>query len=157
LDHPGAVSAFASLTVVPTIEMWAGVDKAFAMAAYHWFMLAQPFDLPERLLASDPDTFLNRELAKSAGGYHLDERAIDAYRVAFREPSVRHAMCEDHRAAAQEDADGDTADRTAGRPAGSPRHRSPAMKRIFARSRCQGRPLPAALRTGRRATFVPLC
>jgi hypothetical protein len=38
-------------------------------------------------------------------------------------------------------------------PAGSPRHRPPAMKRIFARSRRQGRPLPAALCTERGATF----
>jgi hypothetical protein len=36
------------------------------------------------------------------------------------------------------------------RPASSPRHWSPAMKRIFARSRCQGRPLPAALCTGQK-------
>jgi hypothetical protein len=41
-------------------------------------------------------------------------------------------------------------------PAGFPRHRPPAMKRIFARSRRQGRPLPAALCTGRGATFVRL-
>src|SRR5437016_608106 len=41
-------------------------------------------------------------------------------------------------------------------PASCPRHRPPAMKRIFAWSRCQGRPLPAALCTGRGATFVRL-
>jgi hypothetical protein len=114
LDQPGTVTA-ASLTVVPTLDMWAGVTKAFAIAAYHWFMLAQPFDLPERLLASDPDALLDRELAKSAGAFRLDQRAIKAYQMAFHKPSVRHAMCEDYRAAASEDAEYDAADRAAGR------------------------------------------
>ena len=115
LDYPGVVSTFASLTVVPTAEMWAAVDKAFAMGAFHWFLLAQPFDVPERLLASDPDAFLQQELSKSAGGYALDPRAVDAYRAAIQMPAVRHAMCEDYRAGAQEDAQHDEADRSAGR------------------------------------------
>src|SRR5215472_14624116 len=37
------------------------------------------------------------------------------------------------------------------RPAGPPRHRPPPMKRIFVRYGCQGKPLPAALCTGRGA------
>lgn len=115
LDHPETITAFASLAVVPTLEMWAGMTKIFAMAAYHWFMLAQPFDLPERLLASEPDMFLDRELAKSAGAFCLDQSAIRAYRMAFHKPSVRHAMCEDYRAAASEDAEHDAADLAAGR------------------------------------------
>lgn len=115
LDHPAAVTAFAALSIVPTLDMWASVTKTFAMGAYHWFMLAQPYDLPERLLSSDPDAFLDRELAKSAGGYLLDQAAVNAYRLSFRNPSVRHAMCEDYRAAMSEDTDFDAADRAAGR------------------------------------------
>ena len=41
-----------------------------------------------------------------------------------------------------------------GWPAGSPCHRPAAMKRIFVRSRCQGRPLLAGVCTGPGATFV---
>lgn len=36
---------------------------------------------------------------------------MDAYRAAFREPSVRHVICEDYRAALDEDFLLDTADR----------------------------------------------
>lgn len=116
LDHPGRVRGFASLTVVPTLDVWAQVDRTFAMGAYHWFMLAQPFDVPERLLAGDPDAFIDRTLARMAGGLdQLESAVLEAYRAAFRDPFVRHAMCEDYRAAAHEDAEHDAADRAAGR------------------------------------------
>lgn len=121
LDHPAGVLGFASLTVVPTLDAWAGVDKGFAMGAFHWFLLAQPFDLPERLLAADPDAFIDQALAKMAGGLdRLEPDVLDAYRLAFRDPAVRHAICEDYRAAAEEDAEHDAADRSAGRKLACP-------------------------------------
>ena len=113
LDHPGRVAGFASLAVVPTLDVWPGVDMTFAMNAFHWFMLAQPFDIPERLLAGDPDAFIDATLTRMAGSLErLDSDLVDAYRRAFREPSVRHAMCEDYRAAAEEDVDHDASDRS---------------------------------------------
>ena len=116
LDYPDRVRAFASLTVVPTLDVWEAVDKNFAVQNYHWFLFAQPFDLPERLLASQADSFLDATLGKMAGGLsHVEPAALAAYRAAFREPTVRHAMCEDYRAAVAEDADADAADRAAGR------------------------------------------
>jgi haloacetate dehalogenase len=116
LDHPGRVAAFVSLTVLPSSEVWARVDKAFALGAYHWFFFAQPFDLPERLLAADPDYFLDWTLRKMAKDHAaLSSEAIDAYRNAFRRPDVRHAMMQDYRAAASVDHDHDLADREAGR------------------------------------------
>ena len=111
LDQPERVLGFASLTVVPTLDVWAGMDTAFAMSAFHWFLLAQPFDLPERLLAADPDAFIDSALAKMAGGLErLEPEVLEAYRAAFRNPSVRHAICEDYRAAAEEDLSHDAAD-----------------------------------------------
>ncbi len=62
LDHPQAVAAFVSLTVVPILDNWAAVNKAFALNAYHWFLLAQPYDLPERLIGADPEHFLDYTL-----------------------------------------------------------------------------------------------
>jgi haloacetate dehalogenase len=121
LDHAERVSAFASLTVLPTLDVWADVDKAFGMVAWHWFFLAQPGDLPEKMLAGDPDAFLDTALAKMAGGLErIDPLALDAYRRAFRNPAVRHAMCEDYRAAAEEDVEHDAADRAAGRKLACP-------------------------------------
>lgn len=37
------------MTIIPSSEVWARVDKAFALGAYHWFFFAQPYDLPEHL------------------------------------------------------------------------------------------------------------
>ncbi|MCC8393832.1 alpha/beta hydrolase [Paraburkholderia sp. MMS20-SJTR3] len=116
LDHPQRVCAYASLTVIPTLDAFASVDKSFALNAWHWFFLAQPGDLPERMLAADPDAYLDTALAKMAGGLErIDPLALDAYRTAFRDPHVRHAMCEDYRAAAFEDQEHDASDLAAGR------------------------------------------
>lgn len=115
LDHPDRLLGFASLTVIPTIDVWSGVDKAFGMRAFHWFLLAQPYDLPERLLSADPDAFIDADLGKSVGKLsNLEPEVVEAYRAAFREPAVRHAMCEDYRAAASEDIEHDTADHASG-------------------------------------------
>ena len=116
LDHPERVSAYASLAVVPTLDVMAGVDLGFALKNYHWFFLAQEADLPERLLAADPDAFLARTLEGMTGGRDvIDKAAREAYLAAFRNPTVRHAMCEDYRAAVNEDLAFDRADREAGR------------------------------------------
>ncbi|SAK60070.1 hydrolase [Caballeronia hypogeia] len=115
LDHPACVAAYASLTVVPIIDALDAVDHRFAMNAWHWFFLSQPADLPERMLAADPDAFIERSLAKTAGGLdRIDPVALDAYRRAFRDPDVRHTMCEDYRAAVEEDAEYDAFDRARG-------------------------------------------
>ncbi len=49
-----AIERVAVLDISPTRTMYGKTDKAFATAYYHWFFLIQPFDLPERLIASDP-------------------------------------------------------------------------------------------------------
>jgi haloacetate dehalogenase len=96
--------------------MWARANKAFGLGAYHWFLFAQPYDLPERLLSADPDYFLDwtlRKMAKDPGC--LSDEALAAYRAAFRRPEVRHAMMQDYRAGATVDHEHDLADRAAGR------------------------------------------
>ena len=121
LDHPERVSAFASLTVIPTVEMWDRADKGFGLGAYHWFLLAQPYDLPERLIGVDPGYFLDYTLDRMAGDAALlDPRALDSYRRAFDDPAVRHAMCQDYRASAGLDDARDRADRDAGRSIACP-------------------------------------
>lgn len=116
LDIPEAVQAFVSLTVVPTLEMWQGTSKAFGLGAWHWFMMAQPYPLPEMLMAADPRGLLDITLEKMASGLeHLHPLALQDYRQAFDDPDVRHAICEDYRAAATIDEEHDVADREAGR------------------------------------------
>jgi len=50
LDHPERVRQLAVLDIVPTSEALRRADMAFALAYWHWFFLAQPADLPERLI-----------------------------------------------------------------------------------------------------------
>lgn len=123
LDMPDVVQAFVSLTVVPTLDMWQGASKAFGLGAWHWFMMAQPYPLPEMLMAGDPRGLLDMTLEKMARGLeHLHPLALQDYRLAFDNPDVRHAMCEDYRAAATIDEEHDAADRVAGRRLAIPVH-----------------------------------
>ena len=116
LDHGEAVRALVSVTVVPTPEMWEGAGKVFGMGAWHWFMMAQPAPLPERLMAADPRFLIDLTLDKMAQGIeHLHPLALDDYRAAFDRSEVRHAMCEDYRAGATCDEADDLADRAAQR------------------------------------------
>lgn len=117
LDHAGVVKAFVSLTVAPTLDVLEGVDYRFAQKNYHWFLFAQPPPLPETLLAAGPDAVINWEfdVMRAADDAVIEPAARDAYRSAFRDPAVQHAMCEDYRAALDEDLVLDRADRSAGR------------------------------------------
>ncbi|CAH1659618.1 alpha/beta fold hydrolase [Chelatococcus asaccharovorans] len=115
LDHPDNVAALVSLTVIPTWEMWARANRQFGLHAYHWFLFAQPFDLPERLLAADPAHFLDLTLDRMTKYRdRLLDEAVASYRAAFQRPEVRHAICQDYRAGATIDLAHDEADLAAG-------------------------------------------
>ena len=121
LDFPDAVKALVSVTVVPTPEMWEGASKAFGLGAWHWFMMAQPAPLPEKLMAADPCFLIDLTLGKMAEGIEkLNPLALEDYRIAFDREDVRHMMCEDYRAGATVDEADDLADRTAGRRISAP-------------------------------------
>jgi haloacetate dehalogenase len=111
LDHSDAVVRAAVLDISPTRIMYAGTNKAFATAYYHWFFLIQPFDLPERMIGADPIYYLHKKLAGwSSGLQHFDPRALAEYERCFRDPATIHATCEDYRAAASIDLEHDAAD-----------------------------------------------
>jgi haloacetate dehalogenase len=116
LDHPERVTRLALLDIIPTGEMVARVDRKLAYGSYHWFFLAQPFDLPERLIGAAPDFYLEWTIGSWLGeGAALAPEAMERYRAAFRNPSVIHAACEDYRAGLGIDAELDAADKAAGR------------------------------------------
>lgn len=116
LDHPDAVAHLAVMSVLPTPEQWAAIRGQQGMMAYHLFLLAQPFDFPERLLGAAPEIMLQHTLDTWSGspGAIVAEARAD-YGQAFRDPHVIHAMCEDYRANATIDVEHDEADREAGR------------------------------------------
>jgi haloacetate dehalogenase len=110
LDHPEVVTALGALDILPTADVFARVDATFARAAWHWFFLAQPGDLPERLIAAAPDAFFLRDKPRGAAGLFAPD-ALAAYRAAWTRPEVVHAMCQDYRAGATVDVADDEADR----------------------------------------------
>jgi haloacetate dehalogenase len=123
LDHPDVVTKIATLDIVPTGEMWAGMDAARAMSVYHWMFLAQPEPLPETLISGAPDFYVDHKLASWSGDKSLRAfapDALDAYRAAFRDPARVHATCEDYRAGATIDRALDEVDRAAGRKIAAP-------------------------------------
>ena len=111
LDHPERVEKAAVLDIAPTLTMYERTDMDFAQAYYHWFFLTQPFDLPERLIGSHPDYYLERKIgawSKTEGVF--DPQALAEYKRCFRDPAAIHATCEDYRAAATIDLEHDRRD-----------------------------------------------
>ena len=117
LDHPGRVERMATLDIVPTYDMWHGMDRFMAMKIWHWPFLAQPEPLPEMLISKAPVDFLDWKMASWTKAKNLsafDARALEHYRAAFSDPLRIHAFCEDYRAGWGADLANDEADRSAG-------------------------------------------
>ena len=125
LDHPGRLERLATLDIVPTYDMWRGMDANMAMKVWHWPFLAQPAPLPEMLIEKAPVAYLEWKLASWTKAKNLsafDPRALDHYRASFSDPLRIHAQCEDYRAGAPGGADviNDEVDRKAGKTIGCP-------------------------------------
>jgi haloacetate dehalogenase len=121
IDHPDVVPHVAVLDVIPAADMWAALQGPAGVFAFHLYLLAHPTDLPERMIAADPDTFFGHFLdtwTRRPAGIPADVRA--AYLAACRTPEAVHAICEDYRASATVDLEHDSADRQAGRRIGVP-------------------------------------
>lgn len=118
LDQPDRVERLAVLDIVPTLDMWRGMNHAGMMATYHWAFLAQPFPLPERLITGDPDFYTDWTLAswtkaKDLSAFH--PAALADYRATMGDPATRHGACNDYRAGATIDPTLDEEDFAAGK------------------------------------------
>jgi len=82
------------------------MDRELALAFWHWLFLAQPYDLPERMIGANPDAYYFRKPRD-----FLDADALADYRRCVRDPATIHAMCEDYRAGATIDRELDEQDR----------------------------------------------
>jgi haloacetate dehalogenase len=113
LDHPGRLSKLAVLDILPTYDYWERMNRAYALKIYHWTFLAQPYPLPETLVAGAGESFLKQKMASQTKTNTLDAvdpRALEHYLAPFRDPARIHAMCEDYRAGASADYEIDKAD-----------------------------------------------
>lgn len=111
LDHPEAVQSLVLIDILPTLDVWRIMDAWLAKRYYHWLFLAQPGDMPQRLIESDPILFLHNALLGLSGQPEMfHPEALNAYETAAMMPSVIAAWCGDYRAAATVDLEHDRAD-----------------------------------------------
>ena len=48
-----------TLDIVPTYNMWHGIDAQFAFRIWHWMFLALPAPFPEEVIGRDPVAYWN--------------------------------------------------------------------------------------------------
>ena len=120
LDHPERVLRFASIDIVPTHYALTHISREWALNSYHWFFMAQPYDIPEKLLEGKERYYIDKKLTKMGigkGGF-TPETLAEYARCCT--PENLHAVCEDYRAGATVDFEMDKADFEAGRRIGCP-------------------------------------
>ena len=118
IDHPERVRKMVIVEVVPTAEFWKRWDYTIAMAGYHWTFLAQPAPFPERLIAADPEFFVNWTVSgwTAAGNTSaFSPEALASYVSQMQQPERVSAMCADYRAGATMDRKLDEIDMAEGR------------------------------------------
>ena len=59
LDHPERISKVVVLDVIPTFEAWDRADARLTLAFWPFSLLAQPYPLPERLIAAVPEAIVD--------------------------------------------------------------------------------------------------
>jgi len=118
LDHPGRVEKLVTLDIIPTYDMWHGMDYELAMKVWHWQFLALKEPMPEMLIGKDPIGYIDYKMASWTKAKDLsafDPRALAHYHAFFSDPLRIHATCEDYRAGRTTDLTNDEADRKAGK------------------------------------------
>ena len=115
LDHPDKVKKLATFDILPTHHVLTHISRGWALGSFHWFFMAQPYDIPEKLIEGKEDYYIIQKLTKMGigkGGFSKETLAEYA-RVCT--PENIHGVCEDYRAAITVDFEMDKADFEAGR------------------------------------------
>lgn len=111
LDHPDTITKLAVLDIVPTYTTWMRMQMNRGLSTYHWFFLAQPDGLPERLIGADPGYYLKEKLRRWSGDMAaFPAEVVAEYVRCFSDPACVRATCEDYRAGATMDFAIDKAD-----------------------------------------------
>jgi haloacetate dehalogenase len=115
LDHPGKVEKFASFDIIPTHHVLTHTTWQWALNSYHWFFMAQPYPIPERLIEGREDFYILKKLtAMGIGKGGFSQETLKEYARCCTPENI-HAVCEDYRANVTVDMAMDTADFEAGR------------------------------------------
>ncbi|WP_376088247.1 alpha/beta fold hydrolase [Roseomonas sp. CCTCC AB2023176] len=121
LDFPDRVERLCVMDIVPTAVHFERTDMAFALGYWHWFFLAQPHPLPERMIRRDVEDWFRLQTSrepKDDGFFHPEARAD--YVAALHQPGTVEAICEDYRAATGLDLEHDRASRATGQRVACP-------------------------------------
>ena len=111
LDHADRIDKLAVLDIVPTSDAFDRANMQFGLAYWVWFFLAQPYDLPERIIGENPQLFLDYMLDSWSVVRDAFPRDVrDEYARTFSNPATVHAICEEYRAASTLDYQNDQAD-----------------------------------------------
>lgn len=115
LDHPDAVERLVIMDVIPALDFYANMDAALAQDYFYFSFLTQDYPVPERLIAADPEGFLQLILqGLSDKRVPYEPLALNAYITANAQPDAVTAMCECFRAGYHIDRVHDQADRASG-------------------------------------------
>lgn len=115
LDHPDKVKKFASFDILPTHHVLTHATWQWALGSFHWFFMAQPYDIPERLIQGREDFYILKKLtAMGIGKGGFSKETLAEYARCCTPENI-HGVCEDYRAALTVDMPMDTADFEAGR------------------------------------------
>jgi haloacetate dehalogenase len=111
LDHPERVKRAAVIDIVPSHHIWTHANRNWAMSSWHWLFMAQPYDLPERMMSSVPaEWYMQKKLSKPGIGLgFFAPEAFAEYVRCFTWKTIR-GSCEDYRACATIDFDMDDGD-----------------------------------------------
>ena len=120
LDHPDRVTKFASFDIIPTHHALTHVSREWALNSYHWFFMAQPYDIPERLIAGNEDFYILKKLSvMGIGKGGFSEATLKEYARCCTPDNI-HAVCEDYRAGITIDFEMDRNDFESGRKIACP-------------------------------------
>jgi haloacetate dehalogenase len=120
LDHPEKVLRLATFDILPTHHVLTHATWQWAVNSYHWFFMAQPYDIPEKLIEGKEDYYIIQKLTRMGigkGGFSQETLAEYARCCT---PENIHAVCEDYRAGVTVDMDMDSEDFAAGRKINCP-------------------------------------
>ena len=109
LDHAERVGKLVLMDILPTLQTFQSVDRAFATNNWYWFFLLQPSPLPETMIGNSLDMYLKRSVGRLMPDKLLPEIYADYFRC-FNSRESLHAYAEDYRAAATIDLVHDEAD-----------------------------------------------
>ena len=110
LDFPEKVIKVGIFDILPNRHIWTVQKKNWSMTKWHWLLMMQPYDLPEKLLSSVPAKYyMEKKLSKRGATLEFCRETFDEYVKCFNYKTIR-ASCEDYRAAASCDLDHDNKD-----------------------------------------------